>query len=44
MDKNDIIYQRSVSDASIESHRRNTTIIGDGIEKLDDDNTGNKGR
>ena len=44
MDKNNIRYQRSVSDASIESQRRNPTSIVYGIEKAYDGNTENKRR
>ena len=44
MDKNDIRYQRSVSDSSIQIQSKNPNSIGDGIEKADDGNTGEKGR
>ena len=44
VDENDTKSQRSVSDANIESQRRDPTSIGDGIEKVEDGNTRNGGR
>ena len=44
MDENYIKAQRSVSDNNIESHSSDPTSIGNGVEKADDGDTGEKGR